>query len=95
LECPRPLTDLSCKEIPPTNPGGTHDPEDWIADIPVLVSAALYRLIGVKKAMQGVRTTKNITSVPLIDIAPAVWNLRYLQVRLLIFTIPGYSLKTN
>lgn len=74
---------------------GTHDPEDWIADIPVLVSVALYRLIGVKKAMQGVRTTKNITSVPLIDIAPAVWNLRYLQVRLLIFTIPGYSLKTN
>lgn len=75
---PKPSS-MDCRQ--PTNPNRTPDTEDWSADISLLVSVALHRLIGVKKIIQGARTTRNL-SLSLIDIAPAVWNLRHLRVRI-------------
>lgn len=46
----------------------------------MLLEAALRKLIGVKtRASPGVRVVKTEGIPTLIDIAPAVWNLRYLQ----------------
>ncbi|KAK0674680.1 hypothetical protein QBC41DRAFT_342120 [Cercophora samala] len=45
-----------------------------------LLDIALQRLIGVKKSIPGVKVTKSNDDLPsLIDVAPAVWNLPYLQ----------------
>jgi hypothetical protein len=50
-------------------------------DILLLIKVALHKLLGVKRRIGGVRILKASTSPSLIDIAPAVWNLRYLRVR--------------
>jgi hypothetical protein len=52
-----------------------------IADMAHLLDFALRKLIGVKGTSPGLRTIKTMASPSLIDIAPAVWDLQYLQVR--------------
>lgn len=49
-------------------------------DVALMVRTAFYKLLGVKKATCGVRVRKDLDGPSLIDIAPAVWNLRYLEV---------------
>lgn len=44
-----------------------------------MIHIALSAVIGVKKHVQGVEVTQTATPT-LIDLAPAVWNFRYLQV---------------
>ncbi|KAK4038692.1 hypothetical protein C8A01DRAFT_47716 [Parachaetomium inaequale] len=44
-----------------------------------LLDFAFRKLIGVKGACPGMRTIKNTALPSLIDIAPAVWDLQYLQ----------------
>jgi hypothetical protein len=53
-----------------------------IADMAHLLDFAFRKLIGVKGSSPGLRTIKSMVSPSLIDIAPAVWDLQYLQVRL-------------
>lgn len=48
---------------------------------PSLLDTALRRLIGVRGLSSQYRTQGSRGYIPLIDIAPAVWNLQYLQVR--------------
>ncbi|KAK3344099.1 hypothetical protein B0T25DRAFT_615574 [Lasiosphaeria hispida] len=50
-----------------------------IGDMVSLLDIALRRLIGVERASPGIKTTRSMPSPSLIDMAPAVWNLRYLQ----------------
>ncbi|KAK0651435.1 hypothetical protein B0T16DRAFT_453900 [Cercophora newfieldiana] len=56
----------------PTQDGGT-------AEMTMLLEVALRKLIGIRGVSPGIKTAKRGESVPLIDIAPAVWNQRYLQ----------------
>jgi hypothetical protein len=49
-------------------------------DLVLMVKTAFYKLLGVKKTTCGVRVRKDLDGPSLMDIAPAVWNLRYLQV---------------
>ncbi len=49
-------------------------------DMALLIHAALHKLIGTKKMVKGVHTRANRLEKSLIEIAPAVWNIRYLQV---------------
>ena len=51
-----------------------------IAEMAYLLDFAFSKLIGVKGVTRGLRTIHNAASPPLMDIAPAVWDLRYLQV---------------
>ncbi|KAK4101509.1 hypothetical protein N658DRAFT_425720 [Parathielavia hyrcaniae] len=44
-----------------------------------LLDFAFRKLFGIKGAVLGMRTIKSMESPSLIDIAPAVWNLNYLQ----------------
>ncbi|KAK4180331.1 hypothetical protein QBC36DRAFT_356274 [Triangularia setosa] len=54
--------------------------EDRMEEALTLLDIAFQKLIGIKKSIPGVRVTKTINDLPsLIDIAPAVWNLPYLQ----------------
>ncbi|KAK0635134.1 hypothetical protein B0T17DRAFT_31799 [Bombardia bombarda] len=53
--------------------------EKILTDISALLDGALHKLIGIKKAPPGTKIVESIPHPPLIDIAPAVWNLRYLQ----------------
>lgn len=47
----------------------------------ILLDAALRRLIGVgKRAPPGIKTVKKSSAPSLIGVAPAVWNLKYLEV---------------
>jgi hypothetical protein len=55
------------------------EPEDVVVS---LITLSLYRLFGVKKIVLGTRTLKKFDGPSLIDIAPGVWNMRYLQVSL-------------
>lgn len=74
------------QEVPwfPTPPwlvsDGIQDTGDRGAEISSLVSLALHRLIGIRKTIPGIRTKWDLTAPSLVDIAPAVWNLRHLQV---------------
>jgi hypothetical protein len=52
-----------------------------IADMARLLDFAFRKLIGIKGSFSGMRTIKSMTSPSLIDVAPAVWDLGYLQVR--------------
>ena len=54
-------------------------PGAMVAEMACLLDFAFRKLIGVKKASQGLKTVKITQSPLLIDIAPAVWNLQYLQ----------------
>jgi len=49
----------------------------------ILMDVGLRKLLGIGKAPQGFRTSKNGPAPSLMDIAPGVWNLRYLQARYL------------
>lgn len=49
-------------------------------DSKLLIEAALQRLLGVKRATTGIQTITGMSFPALTAIAPAVWNLRYLQV---------------
>lgn len=51
-----------------------------ISDMASLLEFAFRKLVGLKGAATGYRTLKNTVSVSLIELAPAVWNLQYLQV---------------
>jgi hypothetical protein len=52
-----------------------------IGDMARLLDFAFRKLIGVRRSFPGARTIKRMTSPSLIDVAPAVWDLGYLQVR--------------
>jgi hypothetical protein len=52
-----------------------------IYEMTTLVDVGLRKLLGVGKGPQGFRTLKRGPSPTLMDIAPGVWNLRYLQAR--------------
>jgi hypothetical protein len=52
-----------------------------IADMASLLDLALRKVIGVRGSSPGFRTLKGTSLPTLIDIAPAVWDLQYLQVR--------------
>jgi hypothetical protein len=56
---------------------GSGQPE---TDLDLLVRAAYHKFLGVKKISNGVRVHQDLDGPSLVDIAPAVWNLRYLQV---------------
>ena len=64
-----------------TFPGAAQETGNLHSDIPLLVSAALHKLLGTGRIVSGTRTTKSLMGLPLAKIAPAVWNVRYLQVR--------------
>jgi hypothetical protein len=49
-------------------------------DLVLLIKAAFSKLLGIKKSTQGVRVVRDLPGPSLIDIAPAVFNIRYLQV---------------
>ncbi|KAL0470683.1 hypothetical protein QR685DRAFT_261364 [Neurospora intermedia] len=53
--------------------------EEEKKEMALLLDAALRKLIGVKHTFPGVKVTEDRQSPSLIEIAPAVWNLRYLQ----------------
>lgn len=57
-------------------------PEAMLADMNCLLDFAFRKIIGVKTSSSGIRTVKGLSSPSLVDIAPAVWNLQYLQVRM-------------
>ncbi|KAK0740916.1 hypothetical protein B0T18DRAFT_219806 [Schizothecium vesticola] len=50
-----------------------------IYEMTSLMDVGLRKLLGVGKGPQGFRTSKSGPSPSLMDIAPGVWNLRYLQ----------------
>ncbi|KAH8907072.1 hypothetical protein BR93DRAFT_978564 [Coniochaeta sp. PMI_546] len=56
-------------------PGG----EELDADVALMIKAALTKLLGIKKTTRGVRVVTDLPGPSLIDIAPAVFNIRYLQ----------------
>ncbi|KAK4667374.1 hypothetical protein QC763_308655 [Podospora pseudopauciseta] len=54
--------------------------EDRLEEAMTLLDIGLQKLIGVKKSIPGVKVTKSNNDLPsLIGIAPAVWNIPYLQ----------------
>lgn len=61
---------------------GSLEPEAMIEEMASLLDFAFRKLIGVKKAAPGRKLFKITPSPSLIDIAPAVWNLQYLQARI-------------
>ncbi|KAK3297643.1 uncharacterized protein B0H64DRAFT_457970, partial [Chaetomium fimeti] len=50
-----------------------------IADMACVLDFAFRKLIGVRGISPGMRTIKNLASPSLTEIAPAVWDLQYLQ----------------
>jgi hypothetical protein len=56
-----------------------------------LLDFALRKLVGIKGTSPGMRTIRSRASPSLMDIAPAVWNLQYLQVKP---HIPTYVVKS-
>lgn len=52
-----------------------------IGDMAHLLDFAFRKLIGVKGSSPGLRTVRSMVSPSLIGIAPAVWDLQYLQAR--------------
>ncbi|KAB5586071.1 hypothetical protein GE09DRAFT_1181169 [Coniochaeta sp. 2T2.1] len=48
-------------------------------DISLLIKSALSKLLGLKTPVRGARVVRNLPTPSLIDIAPAVFNIRYLQ----------------
>lgn len=56
-------------------------PEELRRDLELLLRAALIKMLGLKMTTSGVRVVGDLTGPSLIDIAPAVFNIRYLQVR--------------
>jgi hypothetical protein len=52
-----------------------------ITDMACLLDFAFRKLIGVRGISPGMKTIKNLASPSLSEIAPAVWDLQYLQVR--------------
>lgn len=63
-------------EVPPKYAWSIHEMTN-------LVDVGLRKLLGVGKGPQGFRTSKSGPSPSLMDIAPSVWNLQYLQARYL------------
>ncbi|KAK1761403.1 hypothetical protein QBC47DRAFT_428862 [Echria macrotheca] len=61
----------------PIDPGPNLDTSEH--DLVCLLDAGLRRLIGVRGGTPGVRTSRGKAFPSLVDIAPAVWNLPYLQ----------------
>lgn len=61
-------------EVPPRYAWSIHE-------MTTLVDVGLRKLLGVGKGPQGFRTSKSGPSPSLMDIAPSVWNLQYLQAR--------------
>jgi hypothetical protein len=53
-----------------------------IAEMACLLDFAFRKLVGIKGTWPGMKTVKRMDSPSLIDIAPAVWDLQYLQVSL-------------
>lgn len=49
-------------------------------DVALLIRAAFSKLLGTKKTTLGVRVVRDMPGPSLIDMAPAVFNIRYLQV---------------
>lgn len=63
------------------NDGSPPNPDqDTHEDVALLIKVALHKLLGVKKAHHGVRVARDFPGPSLIELAPAVWNIRYLQV---------------
>jgi hypothetical protein len=58
----------------------TPSPEVMISDMACLLDSALRKLIGIRRISAGLRIVKSTQAHSLIDIAPAVWDLQYLQV---------------
>ncbi|KAL1878562.1 hypothetical protein VTK73DRAFT_7827 [Phialemonium thermophilum] len=48
-------------------------------EVRTLILAAMHKIFGVKRKIQGVRIKGYLMNPCLVDIAPAVWNIRYLQ----------------
>ncbi len=68
-----------------------HEEEDMellvseaIGEMACLLDFGFRKLVGVKGASPGMRTVKRTRSPALVNIAPAVWDLQYLQARPLI-----------
>lgn len=55
-------------------------PEELRRDVELLLRAALIKILGIKKVTPGVRIVRDLAGPSLMDIAPAVFNIRYLQV---------------
>ncbi|KAK4221786.1 hypothetical protein QBC38DRAFT_113049 [Podospora fimiseda] len=53
--------------------------EDDITEMAHMVDAAFRKLIGTKRASPGIKIIKTTPMPSLVEIAPAVWNLQYLQ----------------
>ncbi|KAL2160004.1 hypothetical protein VTH06DRAFT_1659 [Thermothelomyces fergusii] len=51
-----------------------------LPEMAVLLDIAFRKVIGVRGATPGIKTIKSLAAPSLIDIAPAVWDMRYLQV---------------
>lgn len=58
----------------------TFAPEAVVAEMTYLLDLALRKLIGSGRILPKGKTIKSTQPHSLVDIAPAVWNLRYLQV---------------
>ncbi|KAK4241061.1 hypothetical protein C8A03DRAFT_12617 [Achaetomium macrosporum] len=56
-----------------------------------LLDFALRKLIGVKGVLPGMKILKRMTAPSLIDIAPAVWDLQYLQARTHAHTMSAHA----
>ena len=85
--------DPPAPEPPASNPKleGGPDRLDWkdteslvadaITEMAALLDFAFRKLIGFKGTYPGMRTVRGSRSPSMIEIAPAVWDLQYLQVR--------------
>jgi hypothetical protein len=62
------------------NPKHLFEDADLKSKASVLIKGALHSLIGIKRRILGIRTLTAAPSPSLIEIAPAVWNFRYLNV---------------
>ncbi|KAK3951055.1 hypothetical protein QBC32DRAFT_393383 [Pseudoneurospora amorphoporcata] len=77
------------KAHPDTQPDSTNSEPDGVILLSIskeeqkkmalFLDVALRKLLGVKHTSPGVKVTEDTQLPSLIDIAPAVWNLRYLQ----------------
>jgi hypothetical protein len=56
-------------------------PQDVVFEMGRLLDFALRKLIGVKGLSPGMKMIKKMAAPSLTDIAPAVWDLQYLQAR--------------
>lgn len=80
------LSSISPSQFGPGHDNGEQEDleslvSEAIAEMSHLLDFAFRKLIGLKGSSPGLRMVKSMVSPSLIDIAPAVWDLRYLQAR--------------